>query len=150
MKFLKLRQLILLTLLLVFTVTTVGVSVFTHFCKKDGVSRSFFVQKTHQCAPAVEVISCCSKKENNHCSSRITVEKGKCCSDSFENYKLSSEQENYSFSFKLSILRIQEFAVYSEFVPEILLAQTTSNLLEPPPKHKSGKEILLFNQVFRI
>ena len=71
----------ILFLLVAFTfLGNVGFSVFTHTCKKDGISRSFFIQQNHQCEQHQEesLPPCCKKKvikDDNCCNDEVDVVK---------------------------------------------------------------------------
>lgn len=131
----------------------VGVNVFTHSCKKNGDSLSFFIQaedncKEHHKKEIENVPPCCKKKAITSCDKPV-VDKN-CCTDQVDLYAIQlnfySNSENL-FSSSLFDLDYQKITpVIQGTHPEI---NKSEQLSDPPPKPK-GQELLILNQVFRI
>ncbi|MFA7272509.1 MAG: hypothetical protein WC044_01495 [Crocinitomicaceae bacterium] len=137
-----LRQTLLLILVIFTFVGSIGMGVYSHFCSKDGIEQSYFIQQEHHCEAITKNLPACCQKES------VEIEK-ECCSDEVHFIQTDFDyfQQHSVFSFMLFALPTAE---YEHTIEPIVVAEiSTDNLANPPPK-LSGKEILIKNQVFRI
>ena len=142
---LVLKNLFITFLLSIVFIGTVGVRVFTHSCKEDGVFKTYFVQINNHCEDKkVEFPPCCQKEKEKK-------EKKDCCHDETEVFKLKVDYlsfwDHYSFE-SISILETNKFFFNDQIVPvdeETLIACNT----DPPPK-LDGRQILLKKRVLLI
>lgn len=117
-----------------------GLRVFKHACEKDGVFTSYIIQVDDHCGEhEVELPVCCQKEE-----------KKDCCSDEVDIYPVDFEFfQDQDVSFNLFYLPNEQPSVVWDEV-----FASASNIerfvLRPPPDGKNGRDILIFNQVFRI
>jgi hypothetical protein len=137
-----LRQTLFLILVIFTFVGSIGMSVYSHFCSKDGIEQSYFIQQEHHCEVITKKLPACCQKES------VEMEKD-CCSD-----EVHFIQADFDYFQQLSTFSFVPFAVptavYELTVEPVIVAEiSTYNLANPPPK-LSGKEILIKNQVFRI
>lgn len=122
---------------------TVGVNVFEHICKKDGVSISYVLNSGEdQCGnhhdqheEEAKKTSCCHKKESNN-------DKG-CCSDDVEYFKLkvdTSTPNNEKFAFPIQIAKVENSALQIVEI-ERLEDHYTSDYVNPPPPESVRQRI---------
>lgn len=142
--FVKITRTLIFSLLILFTfIGNVGMNVFTHSCKEDGIFRSYFVQLQDHCEDHdKEVVpSCCKKKE---------VKDKDCCNDELDVFKIKLDFfSQYQVSIPLFFLQGNLNQYTFEFGETRLLSFYQNHFVHPPPK-PSGRQILLLNQVFRI
>ena len=138
-----LKNLFITFLLSIVFIGTVGVRVFTHSCKEDGVFKTYFVQVNNHCEDKkVELPPCCQKEKEK---------KKDCCHDETEVFMLKVDYLSFwgGFSFDLiTIPEAEKFFFFEQIVPadqEILQASNS----DPPPK-LNGRQILLKKRVLLI
>ena len=121
----------------------VGFSVFTHTCKKDGVSRSYFIQQNHNCEQHQEesLPPCCKKK---------AIKDDNCCNDEVDVVKIKLDFHN-DYHPRIETLCFNLASNKFKFEEKISFASNDklTDFIHPPPK-PWGKEILILHQVFRI
>jgi hypothetical protein len=145
----KLQKLFLFSLIGLVFVGSVGISVFGHLCSVNGEEISFFAPIEETCKPVVEEKSCChapkeiSKSENN-------FKAEKCCTESFSYYKISTENTDRILDLKFSPKYTNAFFFFPEIFPTVFEKEIQIAKYYPDPPQKSGKEILIAFQVFRI
>lgn len=137
----KIHRILTVLFALFILLGSTGLRVFTHSCEKDGEFTSYIIKLDDHCEDHEVKLPPCCKKEHK--------EKD-CCSDEEVIYQVDFE---YFQDFNLNI---PAFIVQ----PEIKFVQIDQGLAtisvknekvnRPPPDGKSGWEILLHNQVFRI
>ena len=128
---------------------TIGINVFAHFCKIDGVDYSYIVPPSHSCKMEAEVETCCHQGEDKAISNQPEIKKN-CCQEAVSSFKISSDYTQKSTP-DLVFNFIAPKSVSCIFFEEIYIASEpflVSHLTRPPPK--TGQEILILNQVFRI
>ena len=138
-----LKNLFITFLLSIVFIGTVGVRVFTHSCKEDGVFKTYFVNVNNHCEDEkAELPPCCQKEKEK---------KKDCCHDETEVFKLKVDYlsfwDDYSFE-SISIPETNNFFFFEQIVPadqEILQASNS----DPPPK-LNGRQILLKKRVLHI
>jgi hypothetical protein len=135
--------------LIVFFSTTIGVNVYAHFCKKDGNTISYFIPNNHGCENEEEKIaSCCTEKLKNNCSSTSeSLSEEKCCFEKSWTVKLSTDYEVEN-QIKSPISFALNLTCETIIVSELSINPLFHSFCDPPPK--SGKEILILHQIFRI
>ena len=134
---------ILSFILAVFTFAgSMGVGVFTHFCHDDGVEQSFIIPQSNMCEDEHEGFDACYSAE-------VHIDESDCCSDQIDFFQVEFEnfESSQLFSFSpekgLDIQSLDlDFTVASNEV-------TPSNYVNPPPL-RTGRQILIQHQVFRI
>jgi len=117
----------------------VGISIFTHSCREEGLSKSIFLA-SNDCNSNLSSDACCNAEED----------KNTCCSDETQIVKLD---EKYIQNHGITKILISEFDIPTFFYhsKNFLLAEIQlciNKWKDPPPK--SRKTILIQNQVFRI
>ena len=140
-----LKTLFITFLLSIVFIGTVGVRVFTHSCKEDGVFKTYFVNVNNHCEDEkAEFPPCCQKEKEKK-------EKKDCCRDETEVFKLKvdylSVWDVYSFE-SITIPEADKFFFFENIAPanqEILQAINS----DPPPK-LNGRQILLKKRVLLI
>ena len=122
---------------------TVGVNVFEHICKEDGISVSYFVNSGEdQCGKhhdehvqKEESKSCCHKKESKNDNG--------CCSDDVEYFKLkidTNTPNHDKIAFPIQIALIQH-SILPELHVERLEDHYTSDYINPPPPDSERQRI---------
>ena len=142
----QLKAIIILTGLLILLIGNIGVNVFQHICKEDGVLTSYFIKSDdHHCLDEEKIEShemeCCSKNEKQT--------KSDCCNDDIQYFKIKLD---FFDDPSIHIPVTSVISLPSNFSFEFNETQTeyyTNNFINPPPK-LSGKEILILHQVFII
>lgn len=125
----------------------VGISIFTHSCREEGLSKSFFLA-SNDCNTNLSSDACCEEEEDACCEEE--EDKNTCCSDETQIVKLD---EKYIQNHGISKILISEFdipTIFNRSTPFLLgeIHLSINNWKDPPPK--SRKTILIQNQVFRI
>jgi hypothetical protein len=130
---------------------SVGVSVFSHFCSIKGTDYSFFVKKEDSCkikvSNQVKIESCCHKKVQE---SNEKISSEKCCKEEMSVYKLNTENYSKILKLKQHVKYYKSFSYFSELFPTIFSKEEQIAQNENGPPIKSGKKIIIENQVFRI
>jgi hypothetical protein len=123
----------------------IGVPIFTHACKEDGVFRSFFIETADHC----------EKKNTNlppGCESEQPLEDD-CCHDETSiiqlklDYALTWNQFHFTELYFFQTPQIQ--AIFAKKNPLFSTTLSTNKGKDPPPK-SWGKALLIEQQVFRI
>lgn len=141
------KSIVFVLISLVFT-GSIGLAVFAHLCSVDGVELSYFTPAEDTCKP--ESNDPCCAAEATH-DSKEKVEAEKCCTETASYYKISTENADKILQLKFLPKYTNAFVLFPEIFPGIyekeqFIAYTNSD----PPKSRSGKEILISHQVFRI
>lgn len=123
----------------------IGVPVFTHACKEDGIFRSYFVNTENHCEnEQSDLPPCCQSEED---------EKDDCCSDETDliqlklDYSLTWNQFHFPDYYFFQAPQIQ--AIFAENSALSTTTLPTNKGKDPPPK-PWGKALLIEQQVFRI
>jgi hypothetical protein len=117
-----------------------GLRVFKHACEEDGVFTSYIIQVDDHCGEhEVELPKCCQKEE-----------KKDCCTDEVDIYPVDFDFfQDHELAFNLVFLPNESPKIIrDEFIAASALKKEF--VLRPPPDGKTGREILILNQVFRI
>jgi hypothetical protein len=126
----------------------VGLRVFTHSCEEDGVFRSYFVELQDHCEDKSEEVlpPCCQKEKNTSCEVKVEDD---CCSDEVDVYKISLD---YFSQYELAApdLDLAQSVSKRWFQPEFISASFNLEHYTHPPPIRTGRTILIQNQVFRI
>jgi len=126
----------------------VGISIFTHSCREEGLSKSIFLA-SNDCNTNLSSDACCEEEYEDSCC-EVKEDKDACCSDEVQVIKLD---EKYIQNYGQNKILISEFDIPTIFYhsKNVLLAEIhlcINNWKDPPPK--SRKTILIQSQVFRI
>ena len=127
----------------------VGISIFTHSCREEGLSKSIFLA-SNDCNTNLSSDACCKEEEYEDTCCEVKEDKDACCSDEVQVIKLD---EKYIQNHGITKILISEFDIPTIFYhsKNVLPAEIhlcINNWKDPPPK--SRKTILIQNQVFRI
>jgi hypothetical protein len=147
----KIVKPLLISLLIVFTFFgNVGMSVFTHSCKEDGVFRSYFVKTQEHCESNEKEIvhPCC--KVNNAEKDELRLKEKNCCNDQVNVFKINLD---YFSEYQLAIPQYSICEIPFNFNFALNYRKETiyqSGLVIHPPPRLSGRELLIKHQVFRI
>ncbi len=141
------KQVLLIFFSVLLFLGNVGISIFTHSCREEGLSKSFFLA-SNDCNTNLSSDNCCEEEEDTCCDAE--EDKNTCCSDETQIVKLD---EKYIQNQGITKILISEFDIPTIFYhsKNVLLAEihlSINNWKDPPPK--SRKTILIQNQVFRI
>ena len=140
---LKIKSILVLTGLLMLFIGNVGVNVFKHTCKKEGISTAYLLPpEDDHCKweePAKKI--CCSSSEEK--------KKDDCCNDSVEYFKIKLDYHNAPYHFSPVPVTAILFPV------DVFCATTIDEELHSieyanPPPLLTGREIGIKNQVFII
>ena len=142
------RQILIFFFATVIFLGTVGVNVFAHYCKIDGVDYSFISPKEDHCQKETIESSCC--KLDVQISKEEPQVNDDCCSDEITSFKISSQifQKEIGHDQFVAITSsnnpIYDISSFSEANPDL----TYFNHRQPIPKW--GRDLLIQNQLFRI
>jgi len=130
---------------------SIGINIFAHFCKQDGISYSYIIPEEHICSPMETVESCCHEEKTCSISDAETgIKESSCCTEEMWNYKISSEFQNHTLISKIkfsSLFTIQPIIKgYTKIIYRTKVC--VANYPLPPPL--SGVDRLIKNQIFRI
>ena len=148
-----LKNSLIFCIIIVSFIGTIGVSVFQHSCSEDGVFTAYFINTNTHCEvteTVEELPTCCQKEQKKAFSSKQAI-KEDCCNDEVSYFKVSLD---YYSTFEIKINALTALFKHSDFSLKNTTAlsdlYTYSNYEDPPPKLKSGKELLIAHQIFRI
>jgi hypothetical protein len=123
----------------------IGVPVFTHACKEDGVFRSFFIETADHCEKEdINLPPCCESEKS---------QEDDCCHDETNliqlklDYSLTWNQFHFTDYYFFQAPQIQ--AIFTENSVLSTTTLSTNKGKDPPPK-SWGKALLIEQQVFRI
>ena len=139
----------LLIMLIAFTfLGNVGLRVFTHSCEEDGTFRSYFLELQNHCEEKSEELlpPCCRKEKGNACEVKLEDD---CCSDQIDVYKIKLDFFSHC-SVSAPDLAFTEIVGDKWFQPEFTSTNCKPVHNTHPPPIRSGREILIQYQVFRI
>ena len=138
-----LKNLFILFLLSIVFIGTVGVHVFTHSCKEDGVFKTYFVKLNNHCQEKKAELPPCCKKEKK--------EKKDCCHDDTEVVKLKVDYLSFwdNFFFEPIAIPQNEKFILTEYSVPVDQKTLQSSNSDPPPK-LNGRQILLQKRVLII
>ena len=148
-----LKNSLIFCLIIVSFIGTIGISVFQHSCSEDGVFIAYFINTNTHCEvteTVEELPTCCQKEQKKTFSSKQAIKKD-CCNDEVSYFKVSLD---YYSTFNLKITAKNTVSLLS--IPEWKRVNSNSTIStslryeDPPPLLKSGREILLNKQVFRL
>ncbi len=142
------RQILILFFASLIFLGTVGVNVFAHYCKIDGVNYSVLVPIEDHCQKEEMKDSCClvdtkiAKDETQYSED--------CCSDQVTSFKISSELFQKDINNKFVLAQIYTFPKITQLVASIDVNPDFNyfNFRQPIPKW--GRDLLIQNQLFRI
>ena len=139
------KQVLLIFFSVLLFLGNVGISIFTHSCREEGLSKSFFLASNDR-TTNLSSDACCEEEEDACCEE----DKNTCCSDETQIVKLD---EKYIQNHGITKILISEFDIPTIFYHSKNVLSAESHLCinkwkAPPPK--SRKTILIQNQVFRI
>lgn len=136
------KTLILFTTIFLIFVGNVGLPVFNHSCKENGVFTSYIFNHNACVCANEKVPPCCEKdkdKEDGCCSDSLDVLKNNCDYERTANYKLAL--------FAL----LSDNNTVNTIQDRVLIPQIENSVdFEQPPNKPPGKLILLKKQVFQI
>jgi len=125
-----------------FFLGSTGVIVYEHHCKKDGTSRSLFIEQEHDRDAIKEVKSCsansCCSSAEKVASNSSSFDKEVCCSNSIDYIQLDTDLalEKNELQFKGLVTMPTESANEN---PPAVLAETSSSYRGPPPSSISER-----------
>lgn len=140
------RTIFILGLLSLLFVGNIGVNVFKHICKEDGVTVSYLVDRGEECCAdesnEKNVPSCCHSNEEEE-------QDDDCCSHEVLYFKMHVDAEQHflpNFSFCAEAELPVEIA--RGVSPEYAEQEVAQGYITPPPPN--GRDILLLKQVWLI
>jgi hypothetical protein len=144
----KQRSIFLFFLIIVFLISTVGVGIFSHTCKIEGVQTSYFIPGEHNCdtKEAKETHPCCKVKKQE-------TKEDDCCND--EQTVVQLDIDIHSNSFQKALPHVQSLLVPESFSSGIITnTNYASNFKKargnPPPLKYQDRHIHLLFQQFII
>jgi hypothetical protein len=137
------KSVILICISVLLLIGNIGIPIYTHACKEDGVFRTIFFESKHCEEKQSQLPSCCQKEKSK---------KDDCCHNETKIIKLKAD---YSTAFSKIKVETNEIAFAQNnftFIFSSTLFQNETKKysgIDPPPR-LSGRQILIQNQVFRI
>ncbi len=133
---LLIRNVFLLSIVSLLVMGSVGIDVFKHICKEDGVTVTLFVEADHHCKEEVQS-SCCSGHDEKDC-----------CDDEVEHVQIQPDYYNNFFSPEWMAI-VTPKSVSFEFKEEVISEGiNVASYPQPPPL--SGRQLLTNKQVWII
>jgi hypothetical protein len=127
-------------------VGNIGINVFIHSCKEDGIMQSYFLKSEEHCTG----ISC--NEENKTvklCCNKIKKKEG-CCSDEIKTYHVRFDYFEAQDTIFPILPFLPEVFHYSEKFRCDGIENTFSRSTKPPPDKPPGKQLLIQYQIFLI
>lgn len=130
------RNVFILSMVSLLVMGSVGIDVFKHICKEDGVTVTLFVEADHHCKEEVQA-SCCSGHDEKDC-----------CDDEVQHVQIQPDYFNDFFfpEFHYTAVELNIKPVFVELSPSE--KPLIGNFPQPPPL--SGRQILTHKQVWII
>lgn len=139
---LRVRTIVIYSLLLVLFAGNVGINVFTHICREDGVSVSYFINAGEDHCHrkmAEEESSCCHEDQPS--------KDDDCCNDEVRYIQWRGDAERHAFpEFRFSGCIVPEIFEAPAVTVELATAEVPVLYTDPSPP--DGREILLLKQVW--
>lgn len=145
---LLMKRISILSMLLVFLLGNIGLSIYTHSCKLDGIETTFFVQSTDHCsdehsdhkAPE-KPTSCCDEE----------VDSEGCCTTDTEYVQLNVDLNNHDYQPSAFIVPTFIATLENYFSNELIVEKSFSSdyFIHPPPKYQ-GRSLQSIIQIFTI
>jgi len=135
------QTILLFSLISYVLVGNVGLSVFTHTCKEDGVFRSFFIQLDDHCATEHDDLPICCLAEK---------QKKDCCNDEEKIYKVNWD---YFHQDQVNVPSFDFFDLPStkfKYLNVVVTTAEQTSIVRPPPILHSSRQLLIKKQVFQI
>lgn len=142
------KRLSILSLLFVFLLGNIGLSIYTHSCKLDGIETTFFVQSTDHCsdehsdhAEAEKIASCCDEEVGSE----------GCCTTDTEYVQLNVDLNNHDYQPSAFIVPLYISTLENYFSAELIVEKsfTSDYFIHPPPKYQ-GRSLQSIIQIFTI
>lgn len=126
--------------ILLLFVGNIGVNIYTHSCKEDGVSISYFVNSGEEhCANHKEKTPpCCNRSEKE----------SDCCNDELDLVKINLDFYHTAQEFQCPIITSELISVFTTYYIAESQSKQISNYEDPPPI--PSRELLIRKQVFII
>jgi len=119
--------------------SNIGILFNKHYCKKEGISISYFYKKNHECKHLDKKPKCCKSIEKE----------SDCCHDETIYHQVKLDFLNTAFQFEFIPPIIQASASIWDEIHEVdSYTITLSEYPNPPPKN--GRLLLLEKQVLRL
>ena len=134
---LLIRNVFIVSLVALVFAGSIGVDVFKHVCKKEGVSVSLFVEGDHHCKDIHEKKSCCSQEKEDDC-----------CDDEVDHFQLTLDYFHDISSPDFVIAAIQDIKIVHILEPLVSDNPQVQEYPQPPPL--SGRDLLNQKQVWII
>lgn len=138
------KRIAILSTLLVFLLGNIGLSIYTHSCKMEGVETSYFIQLADPCEeihqPVEHSAPCCKEQKQD----------SGCCSTDAEYVQLNVDLNLDNYQPSLFIL--PEFKSPVAFYETVSVLKSTYEeyyFIHPPPKYQ-GRALQSILQVYTI
>lgn len=138
------KRITILSTLLVFLLGNIGLSIYTHSCKMEGVETSYFIQLEDPCddvhQPVEHSAPCCKEQKKD----------SGCCSTDAEYVQLNVDlsHDNYQPTAFIVPVFIEEI-FHFEKVEVLKNSYQTHAFTHPPPKYQ-GRSLQSIIQVYTI
>jgi hypothetical protein len=135
----RLAQLISIFFMALLFTGAVGIDVFTHICKEDGIEQAFVINTIDHCESEQEDLPDCCQSDDHE-------DEDDCCDDEIQHYQVESDYSNSSsldfpltnhpsairrFSFDFSISVLDELMVFygiDSGPPPLLVSERLSQI----------------------
>lgn len=146
----RIHNILIYTFALVIFTGTIGIHKFVHFCLVDGVDYSYVIPQEHTCKPVEEEKSCCHNESASEDEHHDETADDHCCKEDVRSFKIASDfiQKAPSSLDWTCIVPATTPTFWSYITPTKTNKIRSGFISRPPPK--SGREILIDHQVFRI
>lgn len=119
--------------------SNIGILFNKHYCKKEGVSISYFHKKDHECKHLDKKPKCCKSIEKE----------SDCCHDETIYHQVKLDFSNTAFQFEFIPPIIQASASIWDEIHEVY-SYTINLSVYPNPPPKNGRLLLLEKHVLRL
>jgi len=145
-----LKHIFVYTMVVVFLMATIGVSVYNYHCNCTSTDYSSFLIEKNCNAPdnkPAENKTCCSEHKTAH---QHSADK-KCCSKTIQFFKIKNEFNTVSFNYE-KIVAITVFNLIEQDIFEVSSEYFHNKFLLPPniTPPLTGKKLVFFLQQLRI
>ena len=130
------RNVFILSIVSLLVLGSIGIDVFKHICKEDGITVTLFVEADNHCKEKVQT-SCCSGHNENDC-----------CDDEVEHVQIQPDYFNDFFApVWIAVVTPQPIQV---ILDEAVVSKEVNVLNYPQPPPLAGRQLLTKKQVWII
>lgn len=109
----RLTQLISIFFMALLFTGAVGIDVFTHICKKDGIEQAFVINTIDHCESEQEDLPDCCQSLEDQDEDDCCDDEDDCCDDEMDHYKVDSDYSHSNSLLSPVVINVQALRSYT-------------------------------------